>query len=492
MQNETFDVLVIGSGGAGLRAAIAAREEGSRVLVMTKCSAGLASSTLISNGFFAVTGAGNPVEQHVAATLEAGYGMNNPRMVRILSEEAPERLKEMEARGARFRETPNALVCTRPPPDSGRDAVNVLLAWARSRGVEFLAWTTAASLITEGGRVTGCFGVKRDGTGVTVRSAAVILCTGGASALFAFHDNPTACTGDGYALAAGTGARVRDLEFAQFYPLIAMEPHAPKTLVQPFLAEAGRIRNSLGEDLIEKYDLAAFRPVALRARDRLSRAMFAEYRSGNEVHLDLRSLGDGDWDNTTGHNVRDYFVARFRANEKPVRIMPVAHFTMGGVVVDEHGATDLPGFYAAGETVTGLHGANRLGGNALTETLVFGYRAGRAAARFAAAEKATAAPAITQPPPGLEERLNGTCPPRDALTRLKNSLWQGCGPIRNEEGLRMALDTVRQLRAAGLRLGGHAQLPDAVAVLNGLTAAELMLQAALDRKESIGAHFRED
>jgi fumarate reductase (CoM/CoB) subunit A len=487
------DIVVIGSGGAGLRAAIAAREEGLDVVVLSKCSRGLATATTLAGGAFGCTGSGRTVEQHITSTLEVGYYLNEPALVRTLAEEAPVRIEELRKKGVRFRSTPTAAATMRRPPDSGREAVDALLAWARDCGVTMIDWHTVAALSTGDGRVTGCVAIGRDGRQLSIKSKAAIICTGGASALYRFHDNPTTILGDGYALAHHAGARLKDMEFIQFYPLIAWEPHAPRMLIQPFLGDIGQIINNKNENILEKYGLTNVRPVAMKARDKLSQAMYREHLSGNTVYLDLRMLSEKGWDNPSAHDVRESFTRLYQADKKPLRIMPVAHFTMGGIIIDDWARTGVEGLFAAGESACGLHGANRLGGNALSETIVFGYRAGVAAARYCREQADKSRPGASASDPFDPRRYSeGKHLPRQALDTLRESLWNFCGPVRRKQGLLQALESIQRLKHEGIRCADAFQLSQAVAVSNSIETAQTIVQGALDRKESIGAHYRED
>lgn len=491
MDELTTDVVVIGSGGAGLRAAIKAREEGCRLVVLSKCSPGLATCTSISNGAFGSSGYGMSADEHYSTTMEVGYHLNNPFLVRALSEEAPARLRELEQRGVRFKESHTGVVVLRRPPDSGREAIDVLLGWARASGVDFQNWVTAARLITEDDCIRGCIAIKRDGRPFFVDAKAVIMCTGGASAIYRFHDNPSTMVGDGYALAHQAGAALKDMEFVQFYPLIALEPHAPKTLIQPFLGDTGRIINDRGEDLLEKYGLSDARPVAIKARDRLSRAMYKEYLQGSNVHLDLRGLSEDEWSNPFAHNVRKEFVRYFGADTKPVRMMPVAHFSIGGVVIDDSARTSVEGLFAAGEVACGLHGANRMGGNALSETLVFGHRAGTAAAQYAKeARAARTSGSRADFDPALYAA--GKWRPTEALGLLRDIMWNDVGPVRTRNGLTRAIEKIDRLKAEGVRSANSRELGMAVAVTNSLWTARAIAEGALARTESVGAHYREN
>ena len=491
MDEYRTDAVIIGSGGAGLRAAIAAREEGLDTLVLSKCSTGLGAATTIANGAFGCSGFGMSMDEHIKNTMEVGYYLNDPSLVRALAEETPLRLEEVRTRGAKFKPSPSGLVTLRRPTEGGREVIDVLLAWARECGVITLDWHTVAALSMKDGRAAGCIAIGPDGHLLTIKSKAVIVCTGGASALYKFHDNPTTNLGDGYALAEQAGARLKDMEFIQFYPLITFEPRTPRMVIPPFLADTGLIINDKNENLLEKYGLTEARPVAIKARDRLSQAMFKEYLAGNTTYLDLRMLREKDWDNPFSHNVREAFVRRFQADEKPVRIMPVAHFTIGGCVIDEWGNTSAEGLFAAGESACGLHGANRMGGNALSETLVFGYRAGVSAARYAKVARQTGpgeAATLFSPTPFTQ----GKWEPAEALAAVREIMWNDCGPVRSHDGLAQALEKIDRLTVEGVRCTEARVLSMAVAVFNCLSTARAIAEGALGRKESIGAHYRED
>lgn len=489
MENYSTDVIVIGSGGAGLRAAIAAAQGGAKCLLISRSTPGLATATTISNGVFGSSGFGMSEEEYTRATLETGYHLNDPELVSILSNEAPVRLREVRDRGARFTEGRPGVVTVRMPPDSGREVVDVLIKWAEAEGVQMLNWCTVARLLTYEGVCCGITGVRKDGETLTITAKAVVLCSGGASALFKHHDNPFTNIGDGYAMARDAGATLKDMEFDQFYPLIANEPHLPRLLIQPFLAEAGRIVNDRGEDILQKYGLNGAEPVALRARDKTSRVIHEEYRSGSQVYLDLRHLKDRDWQNGFAHNVQDRLESLFNTKERMIRILPVAHFTIGGIVIDQWGRTGVDGLFAAGEVACGVHGANRMGGNALSETLVFGFRAGKAAAEFCRT-RPSPLPGAPGPLPGLA--FQGVHTPRKMLQMIKDVMWNHCGAIRNAAGLSTALKAVGELQQQGIRCDNAKDLALAAAVSNGLSTARIIVESALNRKESVGAHFRED
>ena len=242
----------------------------------------------------------------------------------------------------------------------------------------------ASDLLIEEGKAVGALGFDfHRGKFLGLGAKAIILANGGGGALYQRHDNPVRITGDGYALAFHAGCQLRDMEFVQFIPPGVAEPGKPTILIAPSLCDAGRVINSLGEDILNKYQITE-KPVAVRSRDLFSQAIFMEEAEGREVFLDLRAVSEEEWPrDNMAHSQRDLLMRNFSCSQKPIRISPMCHHFMGGVVADPKGMTEIPGLFAAGEVVGGVHGANRMGGNALDEVLVFGHRAGEAAAEWA-------------------------------------------------------------------------------------------------------------
>ena len=499
MDHFSCDVLVIGSGGAGLRAAIACREKGLDVCVISKASAGKGTSTIVSGGVFAGTAEGKSTQGHLTRTLQAGRGLNQQELVEILVEEAPGRLNELIEWGIKGESRRGYLYSKGAPPMWGREITQCLLAKCRALEVRFVDSLVVADLNMEEGRANVVAYHVESEKWLIISARALVLATGGAGALFQRHDNPRRMLGDGYVLALNAGAVLQNLEFVQFYPLGLAEPGLPPFLIPPRLADLGRLNNGKGQEIHEKYNITE-RPAGERARDRLSQALFMEnYRLDEEAWLDLTEVSEAEWQKDPfSSSTRKILGDRYGAASKPLRIAPMAHHIMGGIQIDTHGVTSVPGLFAAGEVTGGVHGANRMGGNALSETVVFGKRAGDAAAQWAADSGQSSG----QIDPDLIGRFleqsskAGIKIDSAKLTRhLQEIMWRDGGILRNQTGLAQTLDTVKNIQDQISESSLESSPDDIQRVLELRSAAltaELILEAAQKREESRGAHFRED
>jgi fumarate reductase (CoM/CoB) subunit A len=499
MEHISCDVLIVGSGAAGLRASIPAREAGLDVCVISKGLPGKATSTILSAGVFAGVAAPDQTENHVQKTLQAGRGINQKELVDILVGEGPARLKELMDWGINGEFHNGYLFAKGRAPVWGKEIVDCLLKKAKGVGVRFMGGMAVASLkVLEGTAGLVAYSAVR-GKWLTLTAKAVILATGGAGALYLRHDNPQRMFGEGYALALDAGAQLQDMEFVQFYPLGLAERKLPPFLIPPRLADHGRLFNSHNEDILEKHGILE-RPAGERARDRLSHVLFAEiFREKGEVWLDLRGVSEERWqEDPFSASTWTVLGKRYGAWDHPVRVAPMAHHVMGGVCIDVHGATSVPGLFAAGEVTGGLHGANRLGGNALTETQVFGARAGATAANWArnnpAVSKETIVQELAVPPFGPKTGKSAPNLPR-LKTRLREIMWEKGGIIRHREGLNEALSAVEEIHTESLGLpepDDPLKLQRILELRSAAKVSALILASAMKREESRGAHFRED
>ncbi|WP_396643765.1 L-aspartate oxidase [Microbacterium sp.] len=483
------DVVVVGSGIAGLTAALHAAERGCRVTVVTKGALPDTNTRWAQGGIAAVTTADDTLESHIADTLTAGVGLNDAEAVRTLVTEGPDRIAELVRRGVCFDRSPDGdfargLEAAHARPrvlHAGGDATGAAIQTAlgaavRSSGIVLREHTALRELVLERGRVVG-IDVETEATAHRLSADAVILATGGAGQLYSHTTNPSSATGDGIAAALRAGAAVADLEFVQFHPtaLAAGEPF----LVSEAVRGDGAI---LIDDTGRRFAFDAHPDGELAPRDVVARAnaraMAAQ--DGRPVRLDATALGA---DRLAQRFPTIDAAVRARGldwSREPIPVTPAAHYLMGGVVTDLDGRTTIPGLYAVGETArTGVHGANRLASNSLLEGAVFGARAGAAAATDTGWPDVDAPTAIALPDVPAPVEV-----PVFSRGALQDLLWEHAGLIRDDAGLR---------RAAGV-LAAWADLPRPRSAEDAglLLLARHVVAAALARTGSVGAHFRSD
>jgi L-aspartate oxidase len=508
---DVCDYIIVGSGIAGLRAAIALAPVG-RVLILTKADPAESNTGYAQGGIAAALGPGDSPDRHAEDTVKAGDGLCDERAVRVLVEEGPRYVRELISWGANFdRDEHGDLAFGLEAAHSVRRILHAGDATGRSIGramwaqvrplgtVSTINHAFVSDLCVKDGQVAGVWFFDQTGTRRLAAASAVLLATGGAGQVFSETTNPAVATGDGIALAFNAGARVADLEFVQFHPTALKKADAPRFLISEALrGEGARLINVHGDTFMTKYhpdgDLAP--------RDVVARGIVRESdATGGPVFLTLAHLN--------ADRVRQRFptiaaMCRQVGIDIAVDRIPVgpaAHYLMGGVETDEWGRTSLPGLFAAGETAcTGVHGANRLASNSLLEGLVFGARAAEAMQRSAVAAPlpeergwkmagaGAGSHALTPGSQSLADResLHET----DGIRRL---MWRGAGLFRTCDGL---TDAVQQLdRCYGERRDAMNRTTSTAAEwkrFNLLTVARLIGRAALRREESRGGHFRED
>lgn len=501
MEKISCDVLVIGNGAAGLRAAIASRETGADVLIISKSPPGLGTCTLLSGGALGGALGGLSREEHLARTLASGRGINQHDLVKTFVSEAPLRIQELASWGMSMSISSGYAMAQGTAPAFGREIIRTLLGRARSMGVRFLSPVAACNLAADpsSGVATLAYHSGK-GLWMGLASKGVVLATGGAGALYLRHDNPQRITGDGYALALNAGAKLRDMEFVQFYSLAAAEPGRPAVLILPQIADEGVLTNDHGEDLLKKYQIHE-RPAAARARDRLAQALFREIEmQGQSVHLDLtRAAVKGLANDYLGSANWNYLDRVFGTRERPLRVAPLVHFMMGGLCITPECETGIPGVFAAGEIVGGVHGANRLGGNALSECLVFGARAGKSGASWAAEKRGSDVGKLFARLEALIPPFTTMTKPRSPVRELKQTLrkimWQSGGIFREKTGLIQGLQRLGRMEEEVKAFQPGSSPLEVARILElrqGLLTGRVILEAALRREESRGAHYRTD
>ncbi|MHB8763100.1 MAG: FAD-dependent oxidoreductase [Deferrisomatales bacterium] len=488
MKKHEADVAVVGSGGAGLTAALAAREAGARVVLLTDGPLGGGTCTAMAAGIFTAPSGPFSAQAHREATVEAGRGTNDLRLVDALAAAAEGRLAMLRRQGLPLEPTPNGYRVAVPaggPAIPGVALVGALKGLVRRSGAEVLTGCHVLEVIVEGGAAAGVAAADADGAPVWVQAPAVVLATGGAAAIYQRHDNPPGILGEGYALALRAGCALRDMEFVQFYPVGFAEPGLPTFLVYPTYPPGSRLVDAGGRDVLAELDGCRDpNDAIIRFRDTASLLFHRRHLQGG-LFLDLTAVDETHW--PTHFATRLLARSSFDFRRRRCRVAPLAHFTMGGVAVDPNGETEVGGLFAAGEVAGGFHGANRLGGNALTECTVLGWAAGAAAARRAAANRRPSAPSPTLPEPEPEGRSGYG----GLLARIRRTAWDCAGVIRTGAGMERGLAEVARLEAA-LGAAGPLGRRRRARLAAALLVLRCTLMAGLRRPESRGAFFRED
>ena len=496
------DLLIIGTGGAGLRAAIEAESMGAKVVLVSKAPAGYNNTTIVAgSGYLAAVG-GMTVDEHRDRTFTAGKMVNDPELVETLVQEGGERVLELSKYGCVVNERFGGINVGAPGTLLGQGITLPQVKYLRNKGVEFVENVIITKFLKDAGRVVGAVGYSsKDMDVVLFQSKAVLLASGGAGALFKRTDCPLKTTGDGYSLAFHAGARLRDMEYCQFFPMALAEPDAPPLLVDGPVVWQGKIINVLGEDIPAKHNVTA-RPYIAKSRDTLSRAMMMEIHEGSGVEgavlLDAREvIQNADPSEFFGMATLDYYKEKLRAHERPFRIAPISHFTMGGVVANSDGETDVEGLFVAGEVMGGIHGANRHGGNALTDVTVFGRRAARKALEYFADKEFVEIDELASDEAERIEKLSKRetgFTPSAVMNLLRENMWENVGVLRDADMMVAAYEKLSELRdSSRLLLAQHGkQLRAALELEMALDASEFIIRAAMERKESRGAHYRLD
>ena len=556
-ETHSYDVLVIGAGGAGLRAAIEAANAGVSVGLVCKSLLGKAHTVMAEGGIAAAlanTDDRDSWQTHFADTMRGGQYLNNWRMVEHHAREAPERVRELEAWGAVFDRTPDGRILQRNfgghkyprlahvGDRTGLEILRTLQDHVIHQQVDVNMECTIVSLLREGDRIAGALAYDRErGRFKLFMAGAVVLATGGTGRAYRITSNSWEYTGDGQSLAYNAGAALQDMEFVQFHPTGMVWPPSVRGILvtEGVRGEGGILVNNQGhrfmfDDIPENYrsqtadneeegwrytqgDKSARRPPELLTRDHVARCIMREVREGRGsphggVFLDISwirtKLPDAEAHikrKLPGMYHQFKQLADIDITKEPMEVGPTTHYAMGGIRVDgDTQMSTIPGLFAAGECAAGLHGANRLGGNSLSDLLVFGKRAGEHAAIFAK-EHPPGAP----DPESVDAIANhalepfgrhgeGADGPYQVQHDLQGMMQELVGIVRREDEMRKALDGLAGLRARAARVavpGNREYNPGwhtALDLANLLAISEAITRSALERKESRGGHFRDD
>jgi succinate dehydrogenase / fumarate reductase flavoprotein subunit len=523
-RSNVANVLVIGTGAAGLRAAIAAHQAGAEVVVVGKRRRDDAHTVLAAGGINAALGTVDPQDswqQHFADTLREGYFLADPRVVELMATEAPAAVLELADWGAPFARLPDGRLDQRffgahrwrrtcyAGDWTGRAILRTLAAKVAELGLAVIDDHYVSQLLVTDGTCFGALAFDLETGERTVFLAdAVVLAAGGHTRIWRRSSSRRdENTGDGMYLAMQAGCRLQDMELVQFHPtgMVAPEEAAGTLVTEAVRGEGGRLKNALGERFMGRYDPER---MELSARDRVALANYTEITEGRGgpnggVFLDITHLGKDAILEKLPRMYRQFLdYQMLDISQQPMEVAPTAHYSMGGVVVDpDTHATDVAGLYAAGEVTAGLHGANRLGGNSLAETVVFGRRAGEAAARYSASRDVALRP--RQVVAAADEELSGCIRHGRQFARplqraLRDTMWETCGVVREQAGLQRGLERLAELRQLAADVDvrptseGYGDLAHALDLRGSLAAAEATLLGALARTESRGAHQRRD
>jgi succinate dehydrogenase / fumarate reductase, flavoprotein subunit len=565
IERYSYDVVVIGAGGSGLRAAISARARGKKTAIISKSLFGKAHTVMAEGGAAAAMGNVNPNDNwqvHFRDTMRGGKFMNNPRMAELHAKEAPDRVWELEAYGALFDRTPDGKISQRNfggheyprlahvGDRTGLEMIRTLqqriVALQQADSYEFgdpearirvFAETTVTRLVKDSGRIAGAFGYIRDtGRFVLFEAPTVILATGGIGRTFKVTSNSWEYSGDGHALALLAGASLMNMEFVQFHPTGMVWPVSVKGILvtESVRGDGGVLKNSEGKRFMFDYVPDVFRaqyaeteeeadrwytdpdnnrrPPELLPRDEVARSINSEVKAGRGtphggIYLDIASRRSAEYILSRLPSMYHQFkeLADVDITKEAMEIGPTCHYVMGGVEVDpDTAASSVPGLFAVGEVSGGMHGSNRLGGNSLSDLLVFGKRAGDGAADYLESLSGVK-PAVAQADldAAVEEalapfnRTDGESP-YAVHAELQQTMNDLVGIIRREQEVRDALAALEKFkeRASTVSVpGGRAYNPGwhyAQDLRNMLLVAECVAMAALEREESRGGHTRED
>ncbi len=529
----TYDVLVIGAGGAGLRAAIEAANSGVSVGLICKSLLGKAHTVMAEGGMAAAMANNDDRDNwkvHFADTMRGGQYVNNWRMAEIHAKEAPDRVRELEGWGAVFDRTPDGRINQRNfgghryprlahvGDRTGLELIRTLQDHTTYLGVTVHMEHTVIDLLLDGGRAAGAVAYDRERGRFHIFAAkAVILATGGAGRAFKITSNSWEGTGDGHALAYRAGAELMDMEFIQFHPTGMVWPPSVRGILvtEGVRGEGGVLRNREGWRYTQG-DKSARRPPELLTRDHVARCINREVKAGRGsphggVFLDIAWIKE-KLPRSAEHIKRKLpsmyhqfkELADLDITKEPMEVGPTTHYIMGGIRVDaDSQMSTVPGLFAAGECASGINGANRLGGNSLSDLIVFGKRAGEYASQYARAngqarvDEGAADRAIAQSLAPFDRGAEGENP-YNVQQDLQDAMQRLVGIVRNEVEMREALGRIRDFNERAGRLGAeghreyHSGWHTSIDVWNLLSVSEAITLSAIERKESRGGHFRED
>ena len=501
-------VLVIGSGGAGVRAAIEASQHGDTVLVSKTIVGKGGCTTMAEGGYNAVLREADSCGIHIEDTLKGGAYLNDPELVRILAHEAPLRIGDLVKWGAVFDVTDNDEIAQRPfggqrfprtcyaGDRTGHEMMTTLVERLDGTKVSLMQEYTVIDLLLDRDTVCGAMALDEKGRFILLTADSTILATGGGTKVYDISTNSSSGTGDGYAIGYRAGAELIDMEMIQFHPTGAVFPYDARgrLVTEAVRGEGGLLINSIGERFMKQYDPER---MELSTRDVVARAIATEVMSGRGtknggVFLDVTHLPKEQIESHLPVMLEQFLKFGIDIRVQPMEVAPTAHHIMGGLRITPECRTTLPGLFACGEVSGGVHGANRLGGNALAETQVFGRRAGETAGKARKREKTIDLIQVEGQQDRLEAFLDGEENPAKVRVQLQKTMWKGAGIFRTAADLQNTLKTIAHLSSIKMKAGSAQNLAECCILQNMFLTASLICRSALIREESRGAHVRRD
>lgn len=509
------DVLVIGGGAAGLVAALEAEKHGVDVTVICKQKAGKSGNTIVSGALFSVVvpEEGNPdsEETYFQDLMNSGKGINQHDLTKTLAANSGKTIKWLEEHGANFFKLDGKYVKKQPPGHSFRRSVTPVMdgytymarglsfleplyTSVREKGIKVIDRTMVTRLIKQDGKIVGAIGLNAfNNELVEISCKSSILANGGAGNIFSQNNNTAGITGDAYVLAYDVGAILKDMELVQIYPTMMTKP-VKMAAENPLFGEGAVLRNRHGELFIYKYVEGGDRAAT---RDKMAQTIFREVESGNGVdggvYFDCRGIPEEVLKTKYSHFYRQLMKQGIDPLEEMVIVSPTIHYYLGGVKINTKGETSVPGLYAAGEAATGVHGANRLSGSSIADTVVFGIRSGEAAATYA----------LNQPvePVQWENEEDytsfnntGRITMKEQTQAVQKIMWSYASVVREQESLKKGLNELEELKATiqDVSVKNLKELSSYLELQNMITVGSLLFKGAILREESRGSHWRRD
>ena len=515
------DVLIIGSGGAGSRAAIEVDDAGLKAIIVSKGLSFRSGCTGMAEGgynaVFKTVDKDDSIDAHIFDTLKGGSYLNDKKLVEILVNESPKRLIDLENYGALFDRQESGEIDQRPfggqtyrrtcyqGDRTGAELLNALKEEIIKRDIECIEEVMITSLVTKDDEVIGATGLDlKDSSLIYFKAKSVVLASGGAGQLYPVTSNTFQKNGDGYAIAYRAGANLVDMEQIQFHPTGMVAPESKKGVLvtEAVRAEGGKLINSEGERFMSKY---APEKMELATRDVVARSIYQEIIEGRGtesggVYLDISHLDDDYIEEKLETMVLQFENVGVDIKHGPIEVAPTAHHFMGGLKIDTDGSSSVKNLFGAGEVCGGVHGANRLGGNALADTQVFGKIAGVSASEAAkATELKTNEEQVQEEASRIEGLIKkGSIKPQEFKNNIKNLMWEKVAIVREEKTLNEALKQLQEMQKELVNLDVsektqyNTDLVTALEVINMVEICILTVKSAILRRESRGAHFRSD